>query len=252
MPLRALSKSPIKRNDVFQEVLRRLDTLASDSSYKPGDRLPPERELADRLGVSRTLVRQALKLLEAAGKVTSRIGSGTYIAEPGTMRQANLISFTVPQVVTREYMFKLIELRSIIEQEIFGIFCRRHTEKQIEELVTLLEEERRDTSSDDEMIGLDLSFEERVGIFIDHEPLYCVQKQLHQAWIMAWTRYGYFPDDKEVLHEEHFGLLKALLRGDCDDVTARVRAHVERAYYTPSFNPDRPDQPRRPVKPAAK
>lgn len=229
MPLRALSQTPIKRNDVFQEVLRRLDALATNASYKPGDRLPPERELADRLGVSRTLVRQALKLLEAAGKVVSRIGSGTYVADPGSMNQANLLSFTVPQTVTREYLLKLISLRSLIEREVFLRFCGQHTESQIRELETLLEEEKFETACGDEMIGLDLSFEERVGVFIEHEPLYCVQKQLHQAWIMAWTRYGYFPDNKDILHSEHLGLLHSLKQGDCADVEARIVAHVDRA-----------------------
>ncbi len=234
MPIRALSQTPIKRTDVFQEVLRRLDALASDASYRPGDRLPPERELADRLGVSRTLVRQALKLLEAAGKVTSRIGSGTYVADPLSSGRASIISSTVPQVVTREYMLKLIDLRSMVERAVFTAFCRRHTGQQIAELVSLLDEEKNEAVEGDEMLGLDLSFEERVGIFIDDEPLSCVQKQLHQAWIMAWTRYGYFPDEQSVLHEEHMGLLKALLLGDCAHEAALAQAHVVRAHQSAS------------------
>ncbi len=228
MPIRALSKTPIQRTDVFQEVLRRLDTLASDASYRPGDRLPPERELAERLGVSRTLVRQALKLLEAAGKVTSRVGSGTYIADPAAGGHASIVSSTVPPVITVAYMRRLIDLRAMIEGAVFRAFCLRHTDRQVGELVDLLAEERNLAVEGEEMLGLDLSFEERVGSFIDDEPLCCVQKQLHQAWILAWTRSGYYPDDQDVLHEEHMGLLRALLRGDIDGIAGLVRAHVDR------------------------
>ena len=201
-----LNMRPIKRTDVFQEVLHRLDTLASDAAYKPGDRLPPERELAERLGVSRTLVRQALKLLEAAGKVVSRIGSGTYIADPAPRNNPCLLSHTVPREVDRDFLQKLIELRS------------------------LLEETQKECVPDDDLLSLDVSFEEKVGEFVGNELLYCVQNQLHQAWIMAWTRSGCVPERQEVLHKEHLGLLEALHAGDCGDVAHRILAHVNRTY----------------------
>lgn len=225
-----LNMRPIQRTDVFQEVLRRLDSLASDASYKPGDRLPPERELAERLGVSRTLVRQALKLLEAAGKVVSRIGSGTYIADPAPRNNPCLLSHTVPREVDKEFLQKLIELRSLIEQQIFVSFCQSHTEEQLAELNTLLEETQKESWPDNDLLSLDVSFEEKVGEFVGNELLYCVQNQLHQAWIMAWTRSGCIPERQEVLHEEHLGLLKALHSRDCEDVARRILAHVNRAY----------------------
>jgi GntR family transcriptional repressor for pyruvate dehydrogenase complex len=75
------SMLPIKRTDVFQEVISRMDSMIAKGQYKPGDRFPSERELADTLEVSRTSVRQALKVLEAAGKVETKIGSGTYVRE---------------------------------------------------------------------------------------------------------------------------------------------------------------------------
>ncbi len=225
-----LNMRPIKRTDVFQEVLHRLDTLASDAAYKPGDRLPPERELAERLGVSRTLVRQALKLLEAAGKVVSRIGSGTYIADPAPRNNPCLLSHTVPREVDRDFLQKLIELRSLIEQQIFTSFCRSHTEQQLAELRSLLEETQKECVPDEDLLSLDVSFEEKVGEFVGNELLYCVQNQLHQAWIMAWTRSGCVPERQEVLHKEHLGLLEALHAGDCGDVAHRILAHVNRTY----------------------
>ena len=61
----------------------------------PGDRLPPERELSEKLGVNRLTLRRALRVLEGQGLLVRRQGAGTYIAEPKIERQAGqLLSFT--------------------------------------------------------------------------------------------------------------------------------------------------------------
>jgi GntR family transcriptional regulator len=61
----------------------------------PGDRLPPERELSERLGVNRMTLRRSLKLLETQGLLMRRRGDGTYVAEPKIERQANrLVPFS--------------------------------------------------------------------------------------------------------------------------------------------------------------
>lgn len=221
---------PIERQDVFQKVLASLDALVSDPAWKPGDRLPPERELAGRLGVSRTLVRQALKLLEAAGKVVSRMGSGTYLADMTHRTNPCLLSCTVPKTVDMAFLSKLVDLRSVIEEKIFLDFSSICTDEQLEELSTLLQENMRETLPGSELMGLDMSFEEKVGEFVGNDLLYCVQSQLHQAWIMAWTRYGYVPESQEVLHREHLGLLQALHARDGREVSRRIVQHVKRAH----------------------
>jgi GntR family transcriptional repressor for pyruvate dehydrogenase complex len=63
---------PIKRVDVYGSVLAQLNALISESGMKPGDRLPSERELVERLRVSRVLVREALRALEGMGKIEIR------------------------------------------------------------------------------------------------------------------------------------------------------------------------------------
>ena len=79
-------------------------------------------------------------------------------------------------------------------------------------------------------MSLDVSFEEKVGEFVGNDLLYCVQSQLHQTWIMAWTRYGYVPESQEVLHTEHLGLLQALHARDKNEVSRRIVQHVKRAH----------------------
>ena len=221
--------SPILRTDVFQEVFRRLEAFVSDASFKPGDRLPSERDLADRLGVSRTSVRQALKILEATGRITSRIGSGTYIAEQPSPSHGTVVGIPVPLVVNTSYLSRIIAARALIESEIFGRFCGEATERQMQEVGMLLEENHRDIFSNaDECVSLDLSFEGRVGELLGDEVLYALQKQVHQAWIMTWVRWGHVPDHPDALEAEHRELLFALKERKCEQVVQLIREHVHR------------------------
>ena len=66
-----------------EDALARVRALISAGDYAPGDRLPPERELIDRLGMSRTTLRRALEILEREGAIWRHVGKGTFVASHG-------------------------------------------------------------------------------------------------------------------------------------------------------------------------
>ena len=82
----ALRIPPVKpgRGPAHAQIESWLDDAVTAGKLGPGDRLPPERELADRLGVSRMTLRHALASLERRGLVVRRVGrdGGTFVAEP--------------------------------------------------------------------------------------------------------------------------------------------------------------------------
>ena len=72
---------PSDRNGLMtEEVVSQVRVLIREGKLRPGDRLPPERELSRQLGISRASLRTGLRFLSAIGVLTSRHGSGTYIA----------------------------------------------------------------------------------------------------------------------------------------------------------------------------
>src|SRR5574342_1317761 len=71
---------PVKRQEKLSvQVADQLQSSILANELKPGDRLPPERVLCDRFEVSRTVIREAISILEAKGLLTSKGGSGTYV-----------------------------------------------------------------------------------------------------------------------------------------------------------------------------
>ena len=72
---------PVETERLAQSVVRQIELLILRGLLRPGERLPPERELADRLGVSRPSLREAIAELQARGLLVARAGSGVFVAE---------------------------------------------------------------------------------------------------------------------------------------------------------------------------
>lgn len=75
-----------------EEAIAQVWALISEGNYAPGDRLPPERELIDRLGMSRTTLRRALEALEREGAIWRHVGKGTFVASHGGPGTAGSLS----------------------------------------------------------------------------------------------------------------------------------------------------------------
>lgn len=224
---------PIKRTDVFQTIIQHITNFLDSKQIKPGERLPSERELASMLNVSRTSVRQALKVLESSGRIETRVGSGTFLAEPPTVSLSDTHSLErlIEGGVTKEFLRNLIVARTSIERAIFEDYAWRANKSGINQLRELIEHNREKFSSqncDDDDSALDLSFEKKVAQLGGNPILINMQEQLHHLWVLAWRQYGFTPEQTEVLHEEHLAIMDALAAKNSARVADLIVQHVDK------------------------
>lgn len=224
---------PIKRTDVFQSIIQHITNFLDSKQIKPGERLPSERELASMLNVSRTSVRQALKVLESSGRIETRVGSGTFLAEPPTVSLSDTHSLErlIEGGVTKEFLRNLIVARTSIERAIFEDYAWRANKSGINQLRELIELNREKFSSqdcDDDDSALDLSFEKKVAQLGGNPILINMQEQLHHLWVLAWRQYGFTPEQTEVLHEEHLAIMDALAAKNSARVADLIVQHVDK------------------------
>ncbi|EMM5418222.1 FadR/GntR family transcriptional regulator [Citrobacter amalonaticus] len=224
---------PIKRTDVFQTIIQHITNFLDSKQIKPGERLPSERELASMLNVSRTSVRQALKVLESSGRIETRVGSGTFLAEPPTVSLSDTHSLErlIEGGVTKEFLRNLIVARTSIERAIFEDYAWRANKSGINQLRELIELNREKFSSqdcDDDDSALDLSFEKKVARLGGNPILINMQEQLHHLWVLAWRQYGFTPEQTEVLHEEHLAIMDALAAKNSARVADLIVQHVDK------------------------
>src|SRR5215211_564149 len=111
------------RTRLYEQVAEQITTWISDKGLTRGDRLPPERELAARLGVSRVTLSQALVALEVIGVVAVRHGDGTVITEAGSKRIVEAIRAHADRLP------EIIETRDALETKIASLAANRRTEE---------------------------------------------------------------------------------------------------------------------------
>lgn len=104
--------------------------LIAATGLRPGDRMPTEVELAQRLGTSRTVVREAVKLLSALGRVRARKGRGLYVSDDeGMLGQARTSMFFLPTDL--DHMYMLFEFRRLQEMEASRLAATRATPAEL-------------------------------------------------------------------------------------------------------------------------
>lgn len=104
----------VTQKTVVEQVMARLKTLIASGHYKVHDRLPTEKELADRFGVGRTSIREAMKIFSHLGILRSKAGSGTFVCERANISREAL---TWAVLLGSNDLYELIHLRRVIEYD---------------------------------------------------------------------------------------------------------------------------------------
>lgn len=102
-----------KSESVYQKIVNELKSSIVQGKLKPGDKLPGERDLSEMLGVSRTSLREALKLLAASGLVTIKHGQGVFIAEQD--QETYIRRFVEHILIDKEKIAELFAIRKVLE-----------------------------------------------------------------------------------------------------------------------------------------
>ncbi|MGI8718294.1 MAG: FadR/GntR family transcriptional regulator [Lapillicoccus sp.] len=135
---------PVARARVYEQVIERLRAHVDAAGLRTGDRLPPERQLAERLGVSRSSVAQATMVLEVQGLVEVRQGGGVYL------RRDTLDIEPVADLVARKQRLPdILDARDALETKLAELAAARHTEEDRGRIDSAMAEMRRQVAADE-------------------------------------------------------------------------------------------------------
>lgn len=136
---------PLKKTRLYEEIVKQLVSLIETGQLNPGDKLPPERQLADELQVSRTAIREALRSMESMGYIESKVGGGTYIRAISLDNVLHPFSTVLSQ--NKKLIRELLEVRQILESQIALLAAKRATSDHIAAIQKTLDEMRTDIES---------------------------------------------------------------------------------------------------------
>lgn len=216
---------PVEPRRLYQQIADQIRELIDRGGFEAGMRLPPERDLATQLGVSRPSLREALIALDVEGRVEVRSGSGVYVSAP----RARPAAARTPAM--GESPSQLMEARSVIEGEVVVLACARIDADTLARLGVVLQdmasaiEQRRTRVDLDRLFHLTLAeasgnavLARLVGEMFDerHSPISAKMRSRFET-TRTW---------KAAL-QEHEAVLKAVQARDPIAAQAAMRAHLK-------------------------
>lgn len=138
-----------QREKLSDQVVDQLEHLIRSGTLEFGDRLPPERELADSFGVSRTVVREAIRSLVAKGLLDVKPGSGAVVSIPDSSLVSESMSMIIRLRAEEDLYPQIFEARRLLEVEFAGLAAQRATEENLLELEEELSKMEQECSIDE-------------------------------------------------------------------------------------------------------
>ncbi|RKD31540.1 FadR/GntR family transcriptional regulator [Thermohalobacter berrensis] len=219
---------PIKNKKIYEYVIEQIQDMIMNGAINKGDRLPSERELAEQLKVSRTSVREALRVLEVIGLIESRQGEGNFVT--GNIENKFFEPLSVFFRLNKGKPSDILELRKIIEIETASLAAQRITKKDIEKLENLLNR-MRETDDEEENSRIDKEFHYTIAKATDNYliiGLFNIIPSLMEAFIKdARLKILKRAQNREILVEQHGKIFNALKDKKPKDAAKAMLEHLE-------------------------
>jgi GntR family transcriptional repressor for pyruvate dehydrogenase complex len=221
--------SSIQPSRLYEQIVAQIQKSIVEGKLQPGDKLPPERELGEQFGVSRTAVREAVKALREKGLVEIWPGKGTYVSDiisstSGVVRDSLGV---IVAAGLSDGMLDLVQVREILEAEIAAVAAEKATEKEIQimqDAIAVMDEAMDDV---DRYIKADLEFHlalakstqnPLISILID--PIIdLLQEQRRRIFLVEGG-----PQRGQIYHKQ---ILEALIEHDSSAAHKAMVAHLD-------------------------
>ena len=227
---------PIERESVAEKVARRILDMVTTGVLKAGDQLPPERELATMLGVSRPSVREAIRGLSILGVVRSRQGGGAYISELDADALLGPIQFflSLQDVNIRE----LYDARSLIESDVARRAAVNISEAALARLERILSEQEGCLDDPICFRQSDFQFHETIWDGSGNAFLKRIGESLNVMGLEFRKRRFESPDVLRRSLEDHRALLAALKDRAPDRAARAAEEHMQNVYHSTVIQPE--------------
>jgi GntR family transcriptional repressor for pyruvate dehydrogenase complex len=222
-----VAMDPIDRSGITELVVQRIKELLARGELKAGSRLPPERDLAEMLHISRPSLRTALKALSVMGIIRAKPGAGTYIAE------SLLEVFTEPMhfmtLIHNTSVEELFEARRIIEAGLAELAAERATEADIAALANEVEGMKATTGNPEEFLKHDVRFHQVMVRAANNKLMSGVMDTVAQLLFHIRRQTVSRARDLEEAIEWHEKIISAMQKHDARRAKETLSSHLRAA-----------------------
>lgn len=216
----------VKTSRLYEQIVQQVEESILKGQLKPGDQLPAERDLAQRFGVSRTAVREAVKALREKGLVEAYTGRGTFVTN-GTSQAIRQSLNLIIKISQQEGSLHLAELRRILEPEIAALAAPRIEEQLLTTMREAVAAMDRNLHDREAYIEADLDFHLALAEAADNPLILALIDSIVGLLREQRTRIFEVDGGPERGQFHHKRILEAIERRDADAARDAMRAHLE-------------------------
>jgi len=223
-----------RRESLSNRVASQLEKLILESHLNSGDKLPPERVLADQFAVSRTVVREAVRALVARGLLEVRGGSGTVVSSPEPHSAAGFMSALLGLSLRAGKLDhnKVVEVRRMMEVEIAGIAAERRTDEDLEVLQEIMRRSAENLGDPDVFVETDIAFHAALALATQNELFLVLLNSIADVLIEGRRLALHVEGTAARAQAHHQRVLEGVLAGDVAQTRRAMHEHMDEARDT--------------------
>jgi GntR family transcriptional regulator, transcriptional repressor for pyruvate dehydrogenase complex len=214
----------IRKDKIGHEVARRIEKLIAEE-LKPGDKVPPERQLAEMFNVSRSSIRDGIHTLEIAGLLERRQGAGTVVREVSISTVANPLSSVL--VGKRQLVSELLDVRKMLEPGLAARAAANATVDDLGEMEEILRRQREKVARGEPTIDEDSEFHYAIALAANNSVILKVLDVLMDLLRDTRERSLQVEGRLQKSFAGHRQILSALKRRDPEAAEKAMRRHLQ-------------------------
>ncbi len=219
---------PLKTVRLSDQVIEALKEVIARDGFGPGDKFYSENELTGKLGVSRSSIREAVRILEVTGIVTVKHGKGIFIADPV---RKELEAFKEWLKTNETSIFEHFEVRLMIDPKAAGVAAAKADDDDIREMEKACCDFNAQFNDHNTpaMIKCDEEFHLAMARSTKNRTLYYLMKTMTSSLPEGWITSLHIPGRSEKTIEEHKAILKAIQERDSSAAEKAMKSHLNNA-----------------------
>lgn len=216
---------PIAKKSIYEEIVIQIRGMIDRGELSPGDKLPPERRLAELFSVSRNTVREAIRTLAEKGVLESRQGAGTYVRELDGEDFADKFAGAILR--RRPELQDVFEVRKLIEPEIAAMAARNASPSQLTRMEAIVVEQERALQSGEPGRAYDQELHELLAAASGNEVMRAMVVALHEEFTESRSEGLQSKERQEASLAAHRAIVDAVTGGHVMQAEKAMREHLE-------------------------
>ena len=198
--------------------------MISSGEYQAGDRLPPERILVEQIGVSRTVVREALNLLETRGLIRIEHGRGAVVSANGAHALHNNLGYLLR--MQPGTLWELMEMRKALEVEVAGLAAERSTTDDIAIMRDVLDRMRENINAPEGYVDADVEFHNLLARSARNRVFLMMMEPIVDLLLASRRLTGSKEANAKRALRAHEAILKKVEAKDVEGARMEMRKHM--------------------------